>query len=315
LDLGMSNDYYQVLGVGRNASAEEITKAYRKLARKYHPDLNPDDRTAKQRFQEIQAAYDCLNDPEKRRMFDQLGPDFERYQSTGGPRQGPFHGGGSGGQGFDFGDIFGQGSGVDMNDFFSQFGSGRTQSRSRRSAPARGQDIAAEIAIPLRTLIHGGDTSIQLDRGGQLEAISVKIPPGIEPGKKIRLRGQGQPISGGKPGDLLLKINLESNAFYKVVGHNIELRLPTTLPEAMQGAKIDVPTPGGTVTLTVPPGSSSGKKLRIKGQGLKKPDGSSGDMLVEIMIRLPEIASGTFPADAAQWMEAYKAPVREGMQL
>lgn len=312
----MANDYYKTLGVERNATAEEISKAYRKLARKYHPDLNPDDKNAKKRFQEIQQAYDCLNDPEKRKMFDQFGSNYEQY--GGRP---PFTGGGGGAAGpggFDFGDIFGQGAGagVDLGDIFRQFGGGGG-GRTRRAAPAKGEDISAEIAVPLRTIILGGDTQIQLDRGGKRESITVKIPAGIEPGKKIRLRGQGQPANGGggKPGDLLLKVNLEPHPYFKLSGHNLELRLPISIPEAIQGARIDVPTPAGTVTLTIPPMSSSGRKLRIKGQGLKAPDGTVGDMTVELLIKLPEQAPTSFVPVAEQWTQSYAKPIRENVQL
>jgi len=312
----MANDYYKVLDVERTASAEEISKAYRKLARKFHPDLNQEDKNAKKRFQEVQQAYDCLNDPEKRKMYDQFGPDYEKFggKNPFGGRQ-P-NGGEAGGAGFDFGDVFGRGGagGVDLGDIFSQFGGGGP-SRTRRSAPSRGADITAEIAVPLRTIIHGGETRIELDQDGKLESITVKVPAGIEPGKKIRLRGQGHPSQTGKPGDLILKINLEPHLFFKVVGKNIELRLPITIPEAIQGARIDVPTPAGTVTLTIPPMSSSGKKLRIKGQGLKGSDGVAGDMLVELMLRVPEQIPTECADGITQLATGYAKPVREGVQL
>jgi len=316
----MATDYYKVLNVERTATPEEISKAYRKLARKHHPDLNQDDKNAKQRFQEIQQAYDCLNDPEKRKLFDQYGSSYEQFGGKN-PFAGGQPGGGSGhgGSSFDFGDVFGQGggSGVDLGDIFRQFGggSGGGGGRTRRAAPAKGQDISAEIAVPLKTVIFGGDTQIQLDHGGKLESISVKIPPGIEPGKKIRLRGQGQPMPGGKAGDLLLKINVEPHPFFKIVGHNLELRLPISIPEAIQGARVDVPTPAGTVTLTIPPMSNSGKRLRIKGQGLKAPNGNLGDMTIELLIKLPEIAPNHFADESGNWIESYSKPIRDGVQL
>jgi DnaJ-class molecular chaperone len=312
-ELKMANDYYQVLGVERTATADEISKAYRKLARKHHPDLNPDDKNAKKRFQEIQTAYDCLNDPEKRQKYDQFGPNYEQMSGAH-PFGGGFHGGAAPG-GFDFGDIFGQGaaSGVDLGDLFRQFG-GAAGGRSRRASPAKGQDIAAEIAVPLRTIALGGETTIQIDRNGKRESLSVKIPAGIEPGKKIRLRGQGQPVPGGRAGDLLLKINVEPHPYFRISGHHLELRLPISIVEAVQGARIDVPVPAGTVTLTVPPMSSSGKKLRVKGQGLKGSDGAPGDLTVELMIKLPEsVPVGDWNAD--QWERAYAKSVRDGVTL
>ncbi len=312
----MANDYYKVLDVERTATTEEISKAYRKLARKFHPDLNQDDKSAKKRFQEVQQAYDCLNDPEKRKMYDQFGEDYEKF---GGKN--PFAGGQSGGgnagpAGFDFGEIFGRGGagGVDLGDIFGQFGGGGP-SRTRRAPQPRGADIAAEISVPLRTILLGGETRIQLDHDGKRESITVKIPAGMEPGKKIRLRGQGQPSPTGKPGDLIIRVNLEPHPFFKVAGHNLELRLPISIPEAIDGARIDVPTPAGTVTLTIPPMSQSGKKLRIKGQGLKGPGGAVGDLIVELMIRLPEQIPEATSNSIEQLAAAYGKPIRDGVQL
>jgi len=305
----MANDYYKVLGVERAASSDEISKAYRKLARKFHPDLNQDDKNAKKRFQEVQQAYDCLNDPPKRKLYDQFGDNYEQYGGKS-----PFTGGqptATGAGGFDFGDIFGRG-GVDLGDIFGQLGG---QPRSRRASQPRGADITAEIAVPLRTIIHGGETRIQLEQNGKMESIGVKIPAGIEPGKKIRLRGQGQPSSVGKPGDLILKINLEPHPYFKVVGNNLELRLPISIPEAVHGARIDVPTPAGTVTLTIPPMSNSGKKLRVKGQGLKGTAGVVGDLLVELMIRLPEQIPDENAESIQQLASAYTKPIRDVIQL
>jgi DnaJ-class molecular chaperone len=314
----MANDYYKVLGVERTATADEISKAYRKLARKYHPDLNQDDKDAKKRFQEIQQAYDCLNDPEKRKMFDQYGPNYEQFRGGAPFGGGGFPGGSAGPAGgqFDFGDIFGQGAagGVDLGDIFRQFGGGGG-GRARRTAPPKGQDIAAEIAVPLRTIVLGGETQIQLDRGGTLESIAVKIPAGIEPGKKIRLRGQGQPSPGGRAGDLILKVNVEHHPYFRISGHNLELRLPISIPEAIRGSKVDVPTPAGTISLSVPPMSSSGRKLRIKGQGMKGTDGATGDLLVELLIKLPENAPDNLNAEVDRWEHAYTRSVREGITL
>jgi curved DNA-binding protein len=290
----MPNDYYKTLGVDRSASQEEITKAYRKLARKYHPDLNPEDGNAKKRFQEIQAAYDTLNDPEKRKLYDQFGENYERYAAgAAGGGGSPFGSAAGGwkdfGGGVDFGSVFGSGGqGVDLEEIFGTFG-GRA-GRGRRSAPPRGHDIAAEIEVPLRTMLQGGEMQFQLQRDSKVEAIQVTIPRGIEPGKKIRLRGQGGPMAGGKPGDLLLTIKVQPHPAVKLVGNNIEMKLPITLSEAIDGAKIDVPTAKGTVTVTNPPMSSSGKRLRIKGQGFAPASGgAAGDMLVELHIKLPDV--------------------------
>ncbi|XZE43079.1 DnaJ C-terminal domain-containing protein [Pirellulaceae bacterium SH467] len=298
----MAEDYYKVLGVEKTASAEEITKAYRKLARKHHPDLNPDDAGAKKRFQEIQTAYDCLNDSDKRAKYDQFGAGYEQLGGQ------PF--GGDGTQGFDFGDIFGGGgSPVDFSSIFGQFGGGR----SRRQP--RGADVSAEIFVPIRTLVQGGETQIQLNTNGTAESITVKIPAGIEPGKKIRLRGRGQSVHGGKPGDLLLTVHAETNPHYKLSGRNLELRLPISLAEAIQGGRIDVQTPSGTISLTIPPMSSSGKKLRLKGQGFKGSDGIAGDMLVELMIKLPDNMPDGMSQILPELQLGYTKPVRQGVQF
>lgn len=299
----MAEDYYKILGVERNASSDEITKAYRKLARKHHPDLNPEDKNAKQRFQEIQSAYDCLSDSDKRARYDQFGSNYEQFAGGGGPNP---H---AGGHGFDFGDIFGGGQ-VDLGSIFGNMGGG---TRSRRTP--RGSDVSAEITVPIRTMIAGGETQISLNLNGRTDSISVKIPAGISPGKKIRLRGRGQSVVGGKPGDLLLTVQPESNAHYKISGLNLELRLPVTLEEAVKGGKVDVQTPSGTIALTVPPMSSSGRKLRLKGQGFRTSDGGVGDMIVELLIKLPENLSPEMVSHVADTTGAYHRPVRDGVQL
>ncbi|MCU0712901.1 MAG: J domain-containing protein [Pirellula sp.] len=305
----MAEDYYKVLGVERSASSDEITKAYRKLARKHHPDLNPDDKSAKSRFQEIQSAYDCLNDPEKRAKYDQFGSNYEQF--AGGAGAGPYGAGpyGGGGQSFDFGDIFGGGQ-VDLGSIFGNMGGG---ARSRRTP--RGSDVSAEISVPIKTMISGGETQISLNLNGKTDSISVKIPAGISPGKKIRLRGRGQSVLGGKPGDLLLTVHPEANPHYKLAGLNLELRLPITLEEAIKGAKVDVQTPNGTIALTVPPMSSSGKRLRLKGQGFRTSDGSTGDMIVELLIKLPDNVRPEVVDQLAELFTSYQRPVREGVQL
>jgi len=298
----MADDYYKVLGVSRTASAEEIQKSYRKLAAKCHPDMNPDDVQAKKRFQELQKAYEVLGDPEKRKLYDQFGPGFEQMGGfRGGPTGAggggnPFEGmdfeqvlrGGGGGQAFPFGDNF--------NDILQQFmggaagaGGGGGGGRRRRSAGAKGSDLEANAEIPFATSILGGAVELHLQREGKSENVSVRIPPGVESGKKIRLRGKGMPGANGSPGDLLVTLHILPHPHFKRHGDNLELKLPVTLAEAALGAKVDVPTPAGIVSLKIPAGSSSGKRLRVKGQGVKKMDGTSGDLFVELHIKLPDL--------------------------
>jgi DnaJ-class molecular chaperone len=330
----MAEDYYKTLGISRNASQADIQKAYRDLARKYHPDMNPDDKSAKQKFHQVQKAFDVLSDSEKRELYDRYGSSFEQMGGGGpgaGPGAGPggfggfsgFGGGGPGaggpgaggpGGGFhfedvDLGDFFrgraGQaGAGAapgtgGFGDFFSQFTGGGTRTgRTGRSAPRRGADLSHELQIPFTTAVSGGQVEIAVQRGsgrspaagsGQTERINVKIPPGVEDGKKIRVRGQGEPgTRGGPPGDILITVRVAPHSHFQRRGKNLLVRVPVTLAEAAAGGKVDVPTPGGTVTLTIPPGTSSGTKLRIKGQGVPQRNGPTGDLLAEVQIVLPE---------------------------
>lgn len=324
----MAEDYYKVLGVSRGASQSEIQKAYRDLARKHHPDRNPDDKDAKKKFQRIQAAFDVLNDPQKREMYDRYGSSFESA-GAGGPRGGAAWGPGGpegGFQGFEdidlgqfFGDRFGAGGSgspfADFSEIFTQFRGNR--GRTRRSAgggagaagagPRRGGDVQSELTIPFNTSITGGEVQFALQRpGNQPETISVKIPPGIEDGKKIRLRGQGEPSAkGGTAGDLLITIHVASHPYFHRRGNNLYVRVPVTLPEAIQGAMVDVPTPKGTVALKVPPGTSSGSKLRIKGHGVVPRTGEPGDLYAEVLVMLPKQLNDTTRQLAQQLASQY----------
>ncbi len=310
----MADDYYKILGVGRNASPEEIQKAYRKLARKHHPDMNPDDAGAKSRFQEIQKAYDILNDPEKKKMFDQFGSDFEQMRGPAGGGN-PF----AGGQ-VDLNDLFGKGGagafgGVDLGDIFRQFGGGGPpeSGRGRRSASRAGHDLEAAITVPFATAVLGGEASIQVDRGsGSPESITVKVPPGIDEGKKIRLRGQGAPGAGGRNGDLLLTIHIAPHPFFKRNGQNLELKLPITLSEAIHGGKVEVPTPAGIVKLSIPAMSNSGQRLRVKGQGVKSKEGQ-GDLYVELQIKLPSEIDESAKEVIRNFDSKYATPPRAGI--
>jgi len=300
----MDEDYYKVLGVARSASTEDIQKAYRQLARKYHPDVNPDDPSAKEKFQKVQSAFDVLNDPQKRDLYDRYGSAFESMGAGpgGGPREGWSGGGGAGPtwtnvggaegfEGFDFTQFFsdryqGEPSGGGFADLFSQFGRGGRRQRG----PARGSDLLHTIEIPFQTAINGGQVQVSVARrSGKTETIAVKIPAGVEDGKKIRLRGQGEsPPGGGPPGALILLIKVSGHPFFRRRGRDLDVRVPVSLGEAALGAKIDLPTPRGTVTLTVPPGTSSGAKLRVKGFGVAPKNGPPGDLFAEIQIVLPK---------------------------
>lgn len=280
----MPRDYYEVLGVARNASEADIKKAYRKLAREHHPDRNPGDKAAEARFKEIQDAYDVLSDKTKREQYDRFG-----FAGMGGGPGGPFHWGGGGGGGpqggtfhFDPGDLEGifrqfggvggggPGEGFDPSELFGRRGRG---GRTRRAA-APPQEAEAEVTIPFMTAALGGPVSLSVD--GQ--HIEVKVPAGVEDGKKLRLGGQGP---GG--GDLYLKLKIEPHPYFRREGKDVVLEVPLSLPEAVLGARTDVPTlDGSTVTVKVPPGTSSGARLRLRGKGI-----GGGDQYIEIKVVVP----------------------------
>jgi curved DNA-binding protein len=295
--MGANEDYYKVLGVRRDATQAEIQKAYRDLARKYHPDRNPNDKTAKEKFQRVQAAFDVLNDPSKRELYDRYGSSFESMGSGAGPSGGRawYTQAAPGFEDVDFSQFFGERFGADpsggFTDIFSQFrrASSSRQGRRTRAAPtAPGGDVHSEITVPFTTAVEGGTVDLSLQRGdGHIETISVKIPPGIEEGTKIRLRGQGKPGGGGPAGDLLLTVHTAPHPYFSRRGNDLYVKVPVTLAEAALGAKIDVPTPSGTISLRIPPGTSGGKKLRIKGEGIRTKGGARGDLFAEVQIVLP----------------------------
>ena len=301
----MDDDYYKILGVSREATEADIQKAYRELARKYHPDMAEDKEAAKARFQEVQTAYDVLSDSEKREMYDRYGSSFE---SMAGGEGGPRWSGqaGPGGAQFDFNDIDfsqifgggggagagGGGGGAGFEQIFRQFqgGGGGGGQRQRRQAPPRpGANLTHELTVSLKTIATGGEARLSLRRpSGKSETITVKIPAGIEDGKKIRLRGQGEPsTTGGPNGDILITIRVSPHPHFTRRGNDLEVELPVTLSEAALGAKVDVPTPKGTISLSIPAGTSSGKRLRLKGMGIQSANGTPGDLYAKVMIMLP----------------------------
>ncbi len=296
-------DYYELLGVKRDASQEDVSRAFKKLARKYHPDLNPGDKTAEEKFKELNEAYEVLKDPEKRKLYDSLGPNWKQgqdFQPPPGFENMHFgyraHGGGPGGGGFDFSDFFESvfgGGGFQQargGGGFEGFHGGGFGGRTAR--PRRGQDAEAEIELTLEEAFRGGSKTVSLTEMGPggmpvPRTLSVNIPAGIKAGQRIRLSGQGGPgMAGGPAGDLYLRVKLAPHPLFKVEEGNIVLDLPLAPWEAAMGATVNVPTLDGQVELKVPAGMGSGRKMRLQGKGLG-PAGRRGDMFVRIMIQAP----------------------------
>ena len=285
-----TNDYYETLGVSRKASADEIRKAYKKLAREYHPDLRPDDKVAEEKFKQVQEAYSVLSDDTKRQKYDQFGHAFGSSGGPGGAQRtwSP----GAGGAAFDLNDILG---GMFGGGSFGDSGAGdhagfgnRAGRRQRRPRP--GENLRAEIRIPFQVAVEGGQHELQIDGGGRKERLSVRIPPGVNTGSVIRLAGQGHPGQNGGPnGHLLVTVNVAPHPWFRRDGNNVLLDAPITPSEAALGARIEVPTlTEGRIVVTVPPATSSGARLRVKGQGISDPKtGKRGDQIVVIRIRVP----------------------------
>ncbi len=287
-------DYYKLLGVARSASKEEISKAFKKLARKHHPDLNPDNAESEKKFKEANEAYEVLKDPKKRKMYDQYGADWEHGQNfrpPPGQEHMNFGGGGFGGGGGDFSDffetIFGGGGGG------QQFGGGGGRFQQR---PQKGADSETVLTLTLEEAYKGGTKSISVQEratgpGGhpmvQSKNLDVNIPAGIKEGQKIRLANQGSPgPSDGPKGDLYLKIRLAPHAVYKVKENNLIVDLALAPWEAALGAKVKVPTLDGMIEMNIPAGMGSGKKMRVKGRGLGA-GAKKGDQFVRVMIQVP----------------------------
>jgi curved DNA-binding protein len=287
-------DYYAVMGVDRTATQDEIKRAYRKLARKYHPDVSKE-ADAERRFKEVGEAYEVLRDPEKRAAYDQLGSDWQAGQDFRPPP------GWDAGFEFTGGDFAGGGRG-DFSDFFETlFGRGgfRSDGMGRggaRPGPMRGEDHHARIQIDLEDAHNGSTLGFELlvpeyDRTGHLAPrrrnIQVRIPRGVTPGKRIRLAGQGAPGPDGRHGDLYLEVDFRPHRLYSVDGSDIHLTLPITPWEAALGGKVQVPTLGGRVDLTIPAGARAGQKLRLKGRGLAPAGKPAGDQIVTLQIAVP----------------------------
>jgi curved DNA-binding protein len=289
-------DPYRALGVNRTASQDEIKKAYKKLARKYHPDLN-DDPDAEERFKQVNAAYDVLGDPEKRAKWDRFGDASTRPGFDPSAFQGGFSG--FGGQGFgDMGDIL-----------ESLFGAGLGGSTRR------GANLTARLAVDPLLAIRGGESTIAVGRpDGTTDRIKVRIPAGVRDAAKLRLKGQGHPPPGGGPcGDLIVLLEVPEHPLLKRVDDHLELEVPITVAEAVNGGTITVPTPTGDVKVTIPSGMRSSKRLRVRGRGLQTRQPT--DLFLILRIVLPSADEPGVAEAAAMLEEAYEADVRSSLRL
>lgn len=277
-------DLYQSLGVNRSASPEEVKKAYRKLTRQYHPDRNPGDAAAEERFKDVSTAYDVLGDPERRTLYDEFGEmsltqGFDADKARAYRSRGGGFGGAGGGAMFD---DFGEARATSFEDLLSALFRG-----GQRAASRRGANISGDIKVSLMDALHGVTVPLRVDLGGQARTLDVKVPRGTPDGGKLRLRGQGGP---GQPnGDVILTVRVKSHEFLRRERNDLHLRLPITAFEAYRGGKIEnVPTPWGPVTLKLPEAAQSGQKLRLRGKGVQIPGRDSGDLYITLEVRLPK---------------------------
>lgn len=287
-------DYYKILGVSRDATIDEIKKAYRRLALKYHPDRNPGDKEAEEKFKEINEAYAVLSDPEKRKQYDMYGAEGFSQRFS---REDIF-------RGFDIGDLL-KDLGFTTSDIFSViFGTGRGGPRVRFTTfgpygeafdfgptPQKGQDLEAEVTVTLEEVARGGERLLTFRRpDGTEERISLKIPPGVHDGQKLRLAGKGAPgMEGGPPGDLYVRVKVASHPLFRRQDDDLYIEHEVSFSDACLGTTVEVPTLDGPKRVKVPPGTPSGAKLRLRGLGLPHlKGGGRGDLFVTLKVRVPK---------------------------
>ncbi len=299
----MAESLYDTLGVAKTASADDIRKAYRKLARKHHPDVNPNNKDAETAFKKISAAYEVLSDEAKRKNYDEFGDaslqggfdpakarEYQRWQNTRQQRSSRF------------GD---EGGPVDFD--FSEFFGGRAQ-----RGPQKGQDLTAQVEIDLKQAIEGTELAADLPGHGN---VRVRIPKGADTGSTLRVPGKGAPgRNGGPPGDLVIEMIVRDHPLLRREGLDLYLKLPVTLAEAYGGGSVQVPTFEGPVMLKIPPRTQQGAKLRLRGKGVPRKD-DRGDMIVELDVRMPTRADDAFAAAVQATDALYDKPVREGLAL
>lgn len=302
---------YEVLGVPKGASAAEIKKAYRKLAKELHPDLNPNDKRIAERFKEVSAAHSFLSNEENRAKFDrgEINADgsqsgFSSYQDASRRYQrANAHAGNSGG-GFNF----------NPEDLFSDiFGGGARSRRAGGPAPQRGGDRIYQVTIGFLDAVKGAKRVITLENG---KTLNIKIPVNVKEGQQIRLKGQGGPgVMGGPDGDALIEVSIAPHPYFRLDGNDIHLDLPITLPEAVLGAKVQVPTIDGPVTLNIPEGANTGKKMRLKGKGVEDSKSSTrGDQYVILQVALPDPVDPDLRKAIENWSHTHSYRVRDKLE-
>jgi curved DNA-binding protein len=307
----MAVDYYRELGVSRDASAEDVKKAYRKLASELHPDKNPGNSAAEARFKRVNAAHQVLSDRRKRSLYDEFGeeglregfnPEAARAYRNATGRRVPADGS------FNIEDFF-QNGGGGLGDLMGDLFGGRG---GRRRGPTRGADLGSEVTVDFASAVRGTTVSFQRDKG---EAVSVRIPPGADDGDRVRVAGQGAPgSSGGPSGDLVIAIRVRPHSHFERDGLDLYLDLPVSAGEAFHGAKVPVPTPGGEVSLKIPAHAQSGQSVRLKGRGVKRKN-EVGDLFVRLLVRLPEKENREIAAAIETLTEATATDIRKGIEF
>ena len=344
--MATDKDLYAVLKVSKTASENDLRKAYRALARKYHPDVNPDNKAAEERFKEVAGAYAVLSDAKKRQLYDEFGTmglrdgfdaqkarAYARWRQApgagmGGGAAGSSHAGPGSGAGFDF----------DLGDIFGDWFGGKRP--GAKAGVRRGRDLSATVEIDFVQALRGCEVAFQMParaacarchgtgkhagatcgacggsgRAAGSEVLTVRIPRGADNGSKLRVGGRGEPGPGGQPGDLLIETRIRPHAYFRRDGLNLILRLPVTMAEAYSGATVSVPTATSAVNLRIPALSQAGTRLRLKGKGVQR-GAQAGDMFVELDVRLPDIQDPRIAEALEQAQHAYKRPVRDAIVM
>ena len=306
----MKTDPYEVLGVKTSATADELQKAYRRMAKKLHPDLNPGNKNAEEQFKNVAAAYDLLSNADKRARFDRgeidssgterSRPQYYRDFADGSGAAHPYASDDG------FADLHGGGHSAEI--FAEIFGRGRGSQR-----PARGHDVRYHLELDFLAAVNGGKQSISL---ADKSTLDITIPPGTRDGQTLRLRGKGQHVSGGgASGDALIEIKVRLHPYFKREGNDIHVELPISLIEAVLGAKVSVPTLSGPVMMTVPKATNTGRVLRLKGRGVTSTDGSKGDAYITLQIHLPDLPDAELEKFAAEWLPAQSYKPRKAIEV